>query len=131
MGDHCAPITAYMSSPKGLIVCATIPAMKKRPTAQILAANVNRLMDAGKWANRRLSKASGVSEGAIQRARRADVSANLETIEGLAAVFHVDPWMMLVEDLDPANLPTMTFPTAQERKLYERFKSLADEIGKI
>jgi hypothetical protein len=86
-------------------------------------------MTAGKWANRRLSQASGVSEGAIQRARRADVSANLETIEGLAAVFKVEPWMMLIEDLDPANLPPRSFTDAQERKLFERFKSLVDEIS--
>jgi transcriptional regulator with XRE-family HTH domain len=97
--------------------------MAKAATAvEILARNLNVLMDWRGTANRRLAKDCGVGEGSIQRIRRGQTAATLATIEAIAHYFGFEPWQLLTEDFDPRQPPQLSFPTAAERDLYERFR---------
>lgn len=68
---------------------------------EILAANLKMLMSVvpAMGTFQQITKASGVSNGTLDRIRRAQVATNIDVIEQLAAAFNMKPWQMLVRDL--------------------------------
>ena len=77
-----------------------MPEMPKfKPSKDVLAANINRLM-AGTPAlqsNPKLSKRSELGLGTVARVRNAESAANLDTVDTLAETFGIQPWELLVE----------------------------------
>jgi hypothetical protein len=67
----------------------------------ILAENLKKLMAATPSLRTipELTKASSVSNGTLDRIRRADVATNVDVLEQLARAFGVTPWQLLVQDL--------------------------------
>ena len=74
-------------------------------------------------ANRRLAEKVGIGEGTIQRAKRGTASLTIDNLAAIAEVFGLQAWQMLTPDLDPNNPPQLTFPSQEERELYERFRN--------
>jgi transcriptional regulator with XRE-family HTH domain len=100
--------------------------LKHKPAVEILARNLNALMEWRGTANRRLATACGIGEGSIQRIRRGQAAATLTTIEAIAKHFGFEPWQLLIEDFDPRQPPHITMPSSAERELYERFRKFIE-----
>ena len=66
---------------------------------EILAKNLNRLMSetVGLDTNDKVALRSGVGRGTVDRLRKAEASAKIETIDLLAAAFGVSPVVLLSE----------------------------------
>ena len=81
--------------------------MDKRPQA-VLAENLMRLRHANRFTQKQLAKKAGLGEGTIHRASDGKQSAaTLETIEALAEAFNLEPWQLLVPDLNPESPPRL------------------------
>lgn len=77
-----------------------MPEMPKfKPSKEVLAANINRLMaeTLALQSNPKLSKRSKLGLGTVARVRNAESAANLDTVDTLAETFGVQPWELLVE----------------------------------
>ena len=64
----------------------------------ILAANLRRLMATTPALDTlpKITAASGISNGTLDRIRRAAVDVRIGTLEPLAEAFGVEPWQLLV-----------------------------------
>ena len=89
---------------------------------QILGENLRALMTHHQQANRRMAEKLGIGEGTIQRAKTGQVSLTVDNVETIAAFFNLEAWQLFTPDLDPRHPPQLTFPSPEERDLYERFK---------
>jgi hypothetical protein len=72
---------------------------------ETLAANLTRLMAATDRLRtiKKLSKASGVSTGTIDRIRRAQVSAGVDQLTALAKPFGLEAYQLLEENLEASS----------------------------
>lgn len=70
---------------------------------KVLASNLKRLMKARGWSARELSRRSKgeISDRYVGMLRQGQSSATLNIIEVLAEALEVDPWQLLVPNLDP------------------------------
>ena len=48
-----------------------------------------------------------LSNGKLDRIRRADATTDIDTLYEIATTFELQPWQLLVENLDPLDLPTL------------------------
>ncbi len=69
------------------------------------------------------AKRVGVGEATLVRILHATAEVRLDSIEAVAKGFGVPTWMLLVEDLDPDNLPVALSPA--ERDFYRRLQAAA------
>lgn len=98
-----------------------------KPLRQVLAENVKRLRasrdDLGglrAWA-RKVS----VGEATLDRILRGTADIRLDSVEAVAKGFGLPACMLLVEGLDPANLPVQL--SAAERDFYRRLQTAAKQ----
>jgi hypothetical protein len=70
-------------------------------TRHVLAANLDRLMDAapGLSTLAQITAAGGGSNGTLDRIRRATTGTSVDNLEALAKVFGVEPWHLLMPTL--------------------------------
>jgi hypothetical protein len=64
-----------------------------------------------------------LSNGKLDRVRRAASDTDIGTLDELAQVFGVEPWHLLVENLDPLSLPNI-----DDDSLLDRIKALVLEM---
>jgi hypothetical protein len=98
--------------------------MNGRPNYKVvLRDNVHSLMHHhwGGYAATRLSRESGVGVGTIGRINDAQTSVGIDVIEAIARVWGLEPWHLLIPNLDPGNPPVAQL-TATEVQLYERLR---------
>jgi hypothetical protein len=69
----------------------------------------------------RLANEAKIGLGGASRLKAQKTETRLSTIEKVAKVWKLEPWQLLLPDLDPANLPVFTL-TDTEKRLYERLK---------
>jgi transcriptional regulator with XRE-family HTH domain len=112
-------------------------------TAIVLGANINALMKASApkpgqrpegpdlSSNPKLAKKTKLGTGTISRLRNGTVNANLETLEVIARAFDVQPWQLLVPDMEPGNAPVLQTAGDSERDLYRQFKTIAKQVVSI
>ncbi len=62
------------------------------------------------------------------RLKAQETSVGVDIVDKIAKHFHVDPWELLVPTFDPANRPTLQPLSETERRLYAKFKQVAQEI---
>jgi len=107
-----------------------VPASRYR---DILATNLDRLMDATPdlSSSPKLQNKSKVKIATINRIRRREVAANLDTLTALADAFDFQPWQLLVHGMDATNPPVIAGASAHERDLYKRLADTASEIAAI
>ncbi len=103
--------------------------MGKSPR-EVLAENLNRLMDASRDLRtvKQLSARSGVSTGTIDRIRRHEVAAGIDNVGQLAQAFDLEPWQLMVPDLEPTNAPMLAKQDAKLRDLYLKLRSTREAI---
>lgn len=101
-------------------------------TKHVLAINLNRLMKTNLSlnSNPKLAKRSKLGLGTIARTRNADVSVNLDTLDSLAACFDLQPWQLLVHELDPLHPPVLRSLSSAEAELFDRLRSVIVEQSK-
>jgi hypothetical protein len=82
-----------------------------------VAANLNRLMASDRFKDRLgvprqvIAASEGeISNGTLGRVRNAENGTRLDTVDALAKTFGIEPWQLLVPDLNPAALPQLANP---------------------
>lgn len=92
--------------------------------------NVNRLMAASKDLKtvKQLHARSGVSTGTIDRLRRAEAATGIDNIGAIAAAFDLQPWQLLVPDLQPTNPPVLVVETPEMKALFATLRNTAEAI---
>lgn len=96
----------------------------------VLAINLKNLMrhKYGKIHQSKLRDDSGVAHATIGRLIRAEVAPNTETLDCIAKAFDVNPWMLLVPDLDVVDLPHLAHPAGVGLdRVTSIYKALDDE----
>lgn len=83
--------------------------MTEIDSRKVLWANLARLMDAryGKENITRLATEARIGPASVTRLKGQATSFGVEILDKLAAVFEVQPWQLLVPNLDPENLPNL------------------------
>lgn len=101
--------------------------MKLKP---ILAANLKVLMEARNLSQMELHRRSKVSQSTVGRILRQAVAADLDTLAALARALDLDPWQLLIPNLDPREPPALQPISIRERELYQRLRLAAEELAK-
>lgn len=98
-------------------------------SAAVLAENINRLMEANVAleSNPKLARRAQIGIGSVARIRNAQTDITLDTLTKLAEAFDLQPWQLLVPDLDPKNFPVLRNLSPQEAELYDRLRSVIIE----
>lgn len=77
----------------------------------ILAANLKTLMaardDLARFPDITEASHGKLTNGTLDRIRRADVGVSVDRLDDLAEVFNLQPWQLLVEGLNPEALPRL------------------------
>lgn len=97
---------------------------------EILASNLKALMAKSKHSQGDLFRLSNVAQSTIGRVINMQVDATVATIEAIAEVYKLQPWQLLVPNLDPSNPPMLREISDKEREFYEKIKMAAQEIAK-
>jgi transcriptional regulator with XRE-family HTH domain len=90
--------------------------MKKAPAKTVLWANVSALMEHHfhEVNLNRLAREAGIGVGTVARIKDGENSTGLNILEAIAAYFKIEPWQLLVPDLEPAR--PVTLPTDSDRR---------------
>lgn len=101
---------------------------------EIVGANVDQLMRSAGLSNAALEKKTNgrLTRSTVDRVRRAEGSAGVESVAEIARAFGLDLWQLFVEGLDPARLPSLEQDdgeataalSEEERMLILSFRSL-------
>jgi hypothetical protein len=94
----------------------------------ILAANLLRMIEAASRTGERpslraWSLAKGLNVRMIDRLTKKQHAITLDKLQELADACGLQPWQLLIEDLDPHNPPEATV-TAEDRALLDRLRHL-------
>lgn len=107
----------------------------KRPQheiVKIVAANVASLRDFRETAGiRALAKKYGIGEATLARMLAADAAVRLDSVAKVAEGLEVEPWQLLVPDLNPARLPALVDPRARVPGLTLRQQALFDRLREM
>lgn len=108
---------------------------RNKPLTEVLAENVRALMD------ERGLKQTGVAKNAtragkpidqrtVGRVLAGEFPAQVTTLDGLAAGIGVEPWQLLVPNLDPKSLPKPVVPDLTEEQL-SQVERVLGELEKL
>jgi hypothetical protein len=98
--------------------------------SEVVAQNLRRLMDdhVELRTQSALARRSKVPQRTIGRIVNKEVTPSLDVLEDLAKPFDLQPWQLLVPNLDPKNPPVLRFASAAEEALYKRIVAAAAEL---
>ena len=104
--------------------------MQKPKIEQVFAANLNRLMESDHNLNtvKKLANSAKVATGTIDRLRRGEVSARLDSLNAIAGAFDLSAWQLLVPGLDPGNPPLLQPVSPAERAWWAKLQELAKSV---
>ena len=99
----------------------------------ILAANVKALMDHHEDLGtlKKLVARTGIPNGTLDRIRRALVGCSIDHLGALADAFDLQPWHLLLPNLDVENPQVLAALSTRERDLYDRLRSAAQELSQL
>jgi transcriptional regulator with XRE-family HTH domain len=122
-GIYQAPHTGFQWAQSSVMIEA-------RSSRQILAANLKALMAAHLSLNTfaKIVAAGGPTNGTLDRIRRMESGASIDQLDTLAKVYGLEPWQLLVPDLDPTNPPMLAHVTQRQLEMLERIKQAAKEL---
>jgi transcriptional regulator with XRE-family HTH domain len=97
----------------------------------IVAENVAALMQASRncGTDAKLASRSGIGRGTVQRVRRAEVSVSVGNLAAIAAAYDLQPWQLLLENLDPTNPPALKVASETERRLWAKLRVMMEELA--
>jgi transcriptional regulator with XRE-family HTH domain len=104
---------------------------KARSSRQTLSENLKALMAAHLSLNTfaKIVAAGGPTNGTLDRIRRMESGASIDQLDNLAKVFGLEPWQLLVPDLDPTNPPMLAHVTQRQLEMLERIRQAAKELS--
>jgi hypothetical protein len=100
----------------------------------VIAENLKALMAARPKLNTfpKITAAGGPSNGTLDRIRRAESGCSLDQLDLLGKVFELDPWQLLVPNLQANNPPILLGAGGDvERMLYARLDKMGREIAEL
>ncbi len=71
-----------------------------------------------------------MSQSSIQRILDLEQTPTLDVVSKIANAFDLEPWQMLIDDLDPSNPPITKSVDERQRALFERFRHAAEELAR-
>lgn len=83
----------------------------------ILAANLRRMIDSEEMSVRAWATERGLDVRMIDRLTKGQHAVTLDKLDEVAAAIGLKPWMLLIEDLDPANPPDAPISEADREML--------------
>ena len=72
-----------------------------------------------------------ISIGVLQRIKSMDTDIRMSVLESIANFFELQPWQLLVENIDATNPPVLREISQEERELYESIKNAAKKLAHI
>jgi len=106
---------------------------RRQSLANTLAANCK--MVRGKRSQPKIvetAKARGyvIDQGTISRIERAKLTPSLDVLEALAAGLEIEPWQLLITNLNPRNPPILKGAGGTtEKELWKRLQDAAKQLG--
>ncbi len=91
--------------------------MRLQTAQEIVAANLTRLLTQRGLSQNQLAVKCGLNQTTVGHVRRAEVAAQVDSLERIATVFGLQPWQMLVPDLDLKRPPQISDLTDKERRI--------------
>ena len=97
--------------------------MKGAPVEQILASNLTALMAANKLrlgTQKKVAAATGnrIDQKTVSRIKNAKVRVQIDTLAALAQAFDLEPYQLLVPNLNPKNPQVLRVLSPAEENLY-------------
>lgn len=77
-----------------------------------------------------LTARSGVSNGTLDRTRRAASAINVDDLGRMAGAFNLQAWQLLVPDLDPRAPPTLANVDQLRQQAVTQLLLAAEELAK-
>lgn len=105
----------------------------RKSLRDVVSSNIAKIMDNpdSPLTQAEVGKRSGLPQRTVGRLKNGSTAASLTTLGAISKGLGVEPWQLLVPDLDPSN-PPMFIPTSpDERRLYKKFEQLLEESKKI
>lgn len=98
----------------------------------IIADNLKRLMAHHPALDTlpKITKAGGPPNGVLDRIRRQESACRVDSLAQLARVFGLQPWQMLVPDLDPAHPAQLEMGAEKAAELRQHLAAIASIIPK-
>lgn len=117
-------------------VCRDNHPMGKRPVREVLAANLEALMDHAELSQPGVVQAARragftLDQTTVGRALNNSHTASIATVEALAAAFGREAWEMLTPNLDPRRQVRLASEGAVEAEVLKRLQSLLDEAARL
>lgn len=100
--------------------------------AQTVANNIRTIVETfhtGKGAQTDAAKRCKMHQRTLGRAMNGEQSASLDTLQAVAEGYGLQPWHLLIPNLDPKNPPAIHQMTEQETQLYARLRGAAEELA--
>lgn len=94
----------------------------------ILARNLKKLFDYKGLKAYGAAKMCDVSQPKLDAILKSKRDVGIDTLDSLAALFELQPWHLLLEDLDPANPPPIKPLTDAERAFYDTIRAAATKL---
>ena len=96
---------------------------------QILSRNLIALMesDANLDTLQKLADRTKLGHGTIDRVKKAQVAATIDTVECIAKAFNLEAWQLLVRDITPGNPPALKQLSVTEQSLYAKLQQLISD----
>ena len=101
------------------------------PLTELFRANLEKLMKADRTLNSqpKVAAASKVAQTSVGRILRGEQSPTLDMVQALATAFDLEPWQMLVPDLEPGNPPITKQIDDRQRELWQQFRLAAQQLA--
>ena len=77
---------------------------------------------------KKIVAAGGPTNGTLDRIRRMESGASIDQLDALAKIYGLEPWQLLVPNLDPTNPPMLASISAKQMEMLERIKQAAKEL---
>lgn len=71
----------------------------------------------------------GMSKSTVERIRAGQVACQVDTLAAIAAAFELQPWQLLVDNLDPRNPPMLRHEDEKLKNLYASLQVAMDRIA--
>lgn len=110
-----------------------MPDKSKFTARAVLCQNVKALMGSGQGPKTQgeLFRKSGVAQATVGRilSERGE-NARIETVDKLAKAYGLEGWQLMVAGMDPSNPPVLQPVSREERDLYARLRTAAEDFAK-
>lgn len=128
MAGYANPVSGSMQSPSWEARVGRLPPMEAR---HVIARNLKALMKVtpGLDTLPKITAVSGVSNGTLDRMRRAAAAVRVDQLEAVSKAFGLEPWQFMVPSFEPKNPPVLAKASAAERELYAKLQHVAEEIA--